>query len=149
MTIWVDADACPKMIKEIIYKAAQKRKRPVCFVANHYFSVPKSPFIKFTQVSQGFDIADNHIVQSIEKDDLLISSDIPLADEALAKGAHVITPRGEILDKNNIKGRLNIRDFNETMRSSGIQSGGPPAMTDKDKQKFANAFDRYCQKYPI
>ncbi len=147
MTIWVDADACPQVIKQILFKAAQKRKIQITLVANHYFQVPPSPFLKLQQVQQGFDVADNHIVQAIKPNDLLVTSDIPLADEVITKGAFVVTPRGEPMTKENIKGRLNIRDFNETMRSSGIQSGGPAALNQKDRQQFANALDQYCQKH--
>ena len=144
--IWVDADAYPQAIKQILVKAAQKRKVTITFVANHYIALPKSSFLHFRQVEQGFDVADHVIATSIKPDDLLISQDIPLADEAITKGAQVINTKGDTIDKESIKQRLNIRDFNETMRFSGIQSKGPSPFSDKDKQRFANAFDQYCQK---
>ena len=146
MTIWVDADACPQVIKQILFKAAQKRGITTYFVANHYFQVPPSPFIKHVQVQQGFDVADHYISQAVQVGDLLITGDIPLADEVISKDASVITPRGEKLTKNNIKGRLNMRDFSETLRASGIQSSGPAALNQKDRQQFANALDQYYQQ---
>lgn len=118
----------------------------VILVANHYLSTPRSTNVQFMQVSQGFDVADNEIVKRIVAGDLLISSDIPLADEVIEKNALVLTPRGEQLTKNNIKAKLNMRDFMETMRSSGIQSGGPPPLNTKDKKAFADKFDRIVVK---
>lgn len=144
--VWVDADACPVVIREILYKAARRTQVMTRFVANHHLTVPKSPFIQFQQVSSGFDVADNWIVQSIQAGDLLISGDIPLADEAIDKGAEVLNSRGERLTKENIKSRLNMRDFMETLRSSGIQSGGPAALGSKERQAFANALDRWLAK---
>ena len=146
-TIWVDADACPNPIKETLFKAANRIEIELILVANHYIKVPPSTWISSIQVESGFDVADDYIVSKIAKDDLAITSDIPLAAEIIDKGAHVITARGDIFDKTNIKQKLNMRDFMDTMRSSGEHSGGQAAMNAKDKQTFANALDRYLAKY--
>jgi len=146
-TIWVDADACPNAIKETLFKAANRKEIPLILVANHFLKVPPSPWIKSIQVESGFDVADDYIVAEVNKDDLVITSDIPLAAELIEKGAQVITARGDIFDKTNIKQKLNMRDFMDTMRSSGEHSGGQAAMNAKDKQTFANALDRYLAKY--
>jgi len=143
MQIWVDADACPKPVKEILYRACHKRQVLMTLVANQYLSAPASPYIKSTQVSGGFDVADNYIVQQLNSGDLVITADIPLAAEAIAKGAAVINPRGERYTKDSIGGRLNMRDFMETMRSSGVVHDGPPPYGDREKQAFANALDRF------
>ena len=143
MTIWVDADACPNPIKAILFKAANRVQRSLILVANHRIQVPPSPWIKMIQVSAGFDVADNYIVQQVQAKDLVITSDIPLAAELIEKEAFVITPRGEAYTHQNIGQRLNMRDFMETMRSSGEVGGGPAAFNAKDKQTFANALDRY------
>ncbi|MET0357210.1 MAG: YaiI/YqxD family protein [Cellvibrio sp.] len=149
MQIWVDADACPKPVKEILYRAAHKRQIILILVANQFLPVPASPYIKSTQVSSGFDVADNYIVQEIATGDLLITADIPLAAEAIAKGAAVINPRGERYTKDTIGAKLNMRDFMETMRSSGVVHDGPPPYSDKDKQTFANALDRWLAQATI
>lgn len=146
LQIWVDADACPVMIKNMLFKAAVRVQRPVILVANQYLQTPNSPWIKMVQVPSGFDVADDYIVQHIQADELLISGDIPLAAEVIAKGAKVLSPRGESLTKDNIGAKLNMRDFLESMRSSGEHTGGQAAMTKQDGQKFANALDRYLQK---
>lgn len=146
MAIWIDADACPKVIRDILCKAAVRVRVPLTFVANHSIPLPPSPLISFVQVPQGFDVADNYIVQKVEPDDLVITSDIPLAAELIAKGAQVVTPRGERFTKENIGPRLNMRDFMETMRSSMEVGGGPPALGSKDKQAFANVLDAYLAK---
>lgn len=146
MTIWVDADACPKPVKEILYRAAHQRQLPVTLVANQYLSVPSSPFIKMIQVPKGFDVADNYIVQQVAPGDLVVTADIPLAAEAIAKQALVINPRGERYTKENIGARLNMRDFMETMRSSGlVMQDGPPPYSQQDRQAFANALDCFIQ----
>jgi len=146
MTIWVDADACPKVAKEILFRAAHQRQVALVLVANQYLAVPQSPFIKSLQVSSGFDEADNFIVAQLAAGDLVITSDIPLAADALAKGAKVISSRGQVHTADSIGARLNMRDFMETMRSSGIQmQDGPPAYSQQDKQAFANALDKYIQ----
>ncbi|RUO28799.1 YaiI/YqxD family protein [Aliidiomarina sedimenti] len=143
MTIWVDADACPRVIKDILFRAAVRKQLPLILVANHYQATPKTPLIKSIQVAGGFDEADDEIVRRCEPGDLVITADIPLASEVIAKKGQVITPRGEILDSGNVGARLNIRDFNDTMRASGEHTGGPPPLHARDRQQFANALDRY------
>jgi len=146
MTVWVDADACPNLIKQILFRAAERTGVELTLVANQSLPVPRLGNIRMLQVAQGFDIADNEIVRLIEPNDLLVTSDIPLAAEAIAKGALVITPRGETLAKENIRGRLNMRDFLDTMRSSGVHSGGPAAISETDKRAFANGLDAYLAR---
>ena len=147
MPIWVDGDACPKVVKEILFRAAHQRQIPLTLVANQYIAVPTSPFIKSLQVSSGFDVADNHIVDSLQPDDLVITADIPLAADALAKGAAVINPRGQEYTRENIGARLNMRDFMETMRASGtVMKDGPPPFSQQDRQTFANALDRWIAR---
>lgn len=143
MKIWVDADACPVVIKEMLFRAAERTATQITLVANQYIRTPPSQYISSLQVCQGFDVADNEIVKQIQAGDLVITSDIPLADEVIAKGGLALSPRGEMFTGENIKSRLNIRDFMETMRSSGIQTGGPSALDAKDKQAFANQLDRW------
>lgn len=146
LTIWVDADACPVVIKEIICRAANRTQTPTVFVANQTIPLPKSKHIQMLQVSSGFDVADDTIVERVAKGDIVITSDIPLASEVLEKHAFVITSRGERYTQDNIKARLNMRDFMETMRASGVQSGGPAALNHADRQAFANALDRLLTK---
>lgn len=146
MTIWVDADACPKVIRETIVRAAERTGVECVFVANHAIPLPKRNNIRSLQVSAGFDIADNEIVQRCEVGDLIITSDIPLADEVIAKGALALSSRGELYTKETIKARLNIRDFMDTMRSSGIQTGGPAALSQTERREFANHLDRWLAK---
>jgi len=142
MKIWVDADACPVVIKDILFKAAQRTQIETTLVANQYIRVPGSKFIKSYQVPAGFDVADDEIVKRVSAGDLVITSDIPLAAEVIEKGGQVLSPRGELFTPENIKPRLNIRDFMDTMRSSGIQSGGPPPMNHGDRKAFADHLDR-------
>ncbi|KDM91499.1 YaiI/YqxD family protein [Photobacterium galatheae] len=146
MKIWVDADACPNVIKEIIFRAANRVGVSTTLVANHAIRVPPSPHIRAIQVMSGFDVADNHIVQHTEPGDLVITADIPLADEIITKGAHALNPRGEMYSKDTIKQRLQMRDFMETMRSSGIQTGGPAPISQADRQQFANKLDSFLSK---
>ena len=146
MHIWVDADACPVVVKEILYRAADRTKTPLTLVANQFLRVPNSPFIKSVQVSAGFDVADNEIVQRASAGDLVITSDIPLAAEVIDKQAKALSPRGELMTKANIKARLNMRDFMDTLRSSGIESGGPPAFSQTDRKNFADQLDRLLAK---
>mgnify|MGYP000092770512 CR=1 FL=1 len=146
MNIWVDADSCPVAIKEMIFKAANRTHIHTTFLANHHLTIPPSAYLTFSQVAQGFDVADDEIVQRCEPGDLIITSDIPLAAEVIAKGAQALSARGELFTKENIGGRLNIRDFMDTMRSSGIQSGGAAPLGPQDKQKFANEFDKILSK---
>lgn len=147
MHIWVDADACPVVIKEIIFRAAERKEVPATFVANQYIKVPGSRFIQSIQVQQGFDVADNEIVQRCEAGDLVVTQDIPLAAEVIEKGCTALNPRGELYTTANIKARLNMRDFMETMRSSGVQTGGPAPFNHQDRQQFANSLDRWLQKH--
>lgn len=146
MKIWVDADACPVAIKEILYRAANRAELPLTLVANQMLRVPPSPWIRALQVPAGFDVADRRIAQEAEPGDLVVTADIPLAAEVVAKGAQVIDPRGELLDANNIRERLNLRDFMESLRSSGIETGGPAALSAADRQAFANQLDRLLAK---
>jgi len=142
MKIWVDADACPVVIKETLFRAANRTKILVSLVANQNIRTPRSPFIKSIQVESGFDMADNEIVKRVVAGDLVVTADIPLAAEVIAKGCQALSPRGELYTTENIKGRLNMRDFMDTLRSSGIESGGPPPLSQSDKQAFANHLDR-------
>lgn len=143
MKIWVDADACPVAIKEMLFRAAERTAIQVTLVANQPVSTPPSEYISSILVTKGFDVADNEIVRLSLAGDLVITSDIPLADEVISKGCLALSPRGELFTKENIRSRLNIRDFMETMRSSGIQTGGPAALNSRDKQAFANQLDRW------
>lgn len=146
MTIWVDADACPVAAKEILFRAAIRTETPLVLVANQYIRIPPSPFIKSLQVAAGFDVADNEIVQKAEAGDLVITADIPLAADVVAKKCIALNPRGELYTKENIRQRLIMRDFMETLRSSGIQSGGSPPYDQTDRQRFANQLDAYLAK---
>lgn len=147
MEIWVDADACPGAVREILFKAAKRTGVPVTLVANQPLRTPPSPLIRSIQVSAGFDVADHEIVRSIRAGDLVITGDIPLAAEVLEKGAHALDPRGERHDPETIGDRLNVRDFMDTLRASGVQTGGPPALSAKDRQNFANHLDRLLTRY--
>jgi len=141
--IWVDADACPKVVKEILYRAADRAGVTVVLVANQSLDVPGSPHIHSVQVPMGFDVADNHIAQSAAPGDLVITADIPLAAEVVAQGCMAINPRGELYTEENIRERLNMRDFMATLRSSGVETGGPPPFGQSDRQSFANQLDRF------
>ena len=147
VAIWVDADACPKVVREILFRAAQRVEVPVTLVANHQLPVPPSKFIRCLQVAQGFDVADDLIAREAAENDLVVTSDIPLAAEVIEKGARVISPRGEAYTANNIRQRLNMRDFMDTMRSSGEHTGGPAAFGQRERQAFANLLDQYLAKY--
>ena len=141
--IWVDADACPNVIKEILYRAAERVQLPLTLVANKPLRTPPSRFINSIQVAGGFDVADNHIVEQIEPGDLVITADIPLAAEVIEKGGHALNPRGTFYTKGNIKERLTMRDFMDELRGSGIMTGGPKALNQSDRQAFANQLDRF------
>jgi len=142
MKIWVDADACPVVIKEILYRAASRASVPVTLVANKMLRVPSSPWIKVLQVASGFDVADQRIAQEAAAGDVVVTADIPLAALVIAKGAVVIEPRGDLMDKNNIEERLGMRNFMDALRGSGVQTGGPSALSSADRQAFANQLDR-------
>jgi len=146
--IFVDADACPGIVKEILYRISQRTGIEVILVANQPLSTPRIPTVRSIQVSQGFDVADDHIVTLVKKDDLVITADIPLAAEVIDKGGKALNPRGELYTAANIKARLNMRDFMDSMRNSGVQvGGGPPPLSQRDKMEFANAIDRYLAKF--
>jgi len=147
MNIWVDADACPVIIKEILFKAADRTGVPLTLVANQPVHVPPSPNIRMVQVASGFDVADNEIVKRAVAGDLVITSDIPLASEVIEKGAHALNPRGEMYTPENIKARLNMRDFMDTMRASGVHTGGPSAFSQSERNAFANQLDRFLTKH--
>lgn len=142
LQIWVDADACPRVIKEILYRAAERVKLPLILVANQPLRTPPSRYIRSVQVGSGFDVADDYIVQQLNPGDLLITADIPLAAEAIEKGAVPINPRGELYTPENIRQRLTMRDFMDQMRASGIDTGGPASFSQADRQAFANQLDR-------
>lgn len=142
MDIWVDADACPVVIKELLYKIARRKKILVTFVANKPLKIPGSQFIKFLIVAAGFDVADNKIVEKMQAGDLVITADIPLAADVIEKNGLALNPRGELYTKDNIKSRLYVRNIMETMRSSGIETKGPDPMSQKDKHLFANTIDK-------
>ena len=148
MKIWVDADACPVVVKEILFRAADRTGAHLTLVANQALSTPSSPNISTLQVAKGFDVADDEIVKRLNAGDLVITSDIPLAAEVIEKGGHALSPRGELHSKENIGARLNMRDFLDTMRASGVEmSGGPAAFSQRDKQDFANNLDRFLTKH--
>ncbi|ASF46557.1 YaiI/YqxD family protein [Methylovulum psychrotolerans] len=143
MQIWVDADACPKPIKDILFRAAERTAITTTLVANQQLPIPPSRYIKMLRVHSGFDVADNEIVSRLSAGDLVITGDIPLASEVLAKGGHAINPRGERYNQETIKERLNMRDFMDTLRASGIDTGGPAALSARDVQAFANQLDGF------
>ena len=143
MKIWVDADACPVVLKDILCRAAERIEVQVTFVANQFIRLPPSRHIKFIQVSRGFDVADNEIVLRLNAGDLVITGDIPLAAEAIEKGGYALNHRGELYTANNIRECLNMRDFMDTLRSSGIETGGPAALSQSDRQAFANQLDKF------
>jgi len=147
MKIWVDADACPVVIKEILFKAAERTGTQLTLVANQALQRPASPHINTLQVAQGFDVADDEIVKRLCAGDLVITSDIPLAAEVIEKGGHALSPRGEMHTTENIRSRLNMRDFLDTMRASGVDTGGPAALSHRDRQAFANSLDRFLTRH--
>ena len=147
MRIWVDADACPVVVKEILFRAAERTGVELTLVANQAIRKPKLHNIKMLQVPAGFDVADNEIVKRVQQGDLVITADIPLASEVLANGAHALNPRGELYSIDTIKAKLSTRDFLDTLRASGIQTGGPPALSQSDRQMFANQLDRLLTKF--
>ena len=147
MKIWVDADACPVVIKDILFKAAERTGVELTLVANKPVRIPRSRCIKLIQVTSGFDVADNEIVKRLSVGDLVITSDIPLAAEVIEKGGYVLNPRGELYSAEDIRARLNMRDFMDTLRASGIDTGGPSALSQSDRKSFANHLDRLLIKY--
>ena len=147
MKIWVDADACPVVIKEILFRAAERTGVEMTLVANQPMRIPPSRWIKSLQVSAGFDVADNEIVRRVDAGDLVITSDIPLAAEVIDKGGYALTPRGELYTTENIRDRLNMRDFMDTLRASGIDTGGPPALSQGDRKSFADHLDKFITRH--
>lgn len=146
MEIWVDADACPRVIKDTLFRAARRTGVQLTLVANHALQVPKSPSIRTVQVPSGFDVADNEIVKRCSAGDLVITSDIPLAAEVIEKGARALSPRGELFSVDDIRARLTMRDFMDTLRASGIDTGGPPTLSQGERQLFANHLDTILAK---
>jgi len=142
MKIWVDADACPAAIKDILYRAANRVQVHLTLIANQMLRSPPSPWIRALQVPAGFDVADRRIVEEVAAGDLVVTADVPLAAQVIAKGARVLDPRGELLDAGNIDERLGLRNFLEGLRSSGVDTGGPAAFSAGDRQAFANQLDR-------
>jgi uncharacterized protein YaiI (UPF0178 family) len=143
MQIWVDADACPNVIKDILFRAADRAQINVTLVANQLIRTPPSRFIRSLQVAAGFDVADNEIVRRCEKDDLVITADIPLAADVLNKKAIALNPRGELYTPATIRERLTMRDFMDTLRASGVQTGGPESLNQRDRQLFANELEKW------
>ncbi|HKS33384.1 hypothetical protein EDF81_4248 [Enterobacter sp. BIGb0383] len=143
MAIWVDADACPNVIKQILFRAAERTQTPLTLVANQTLRVPPSPLIRSLRVPAGFDVADNEIVRLCAAGDLVITADIPLAAEVLGKGAVALNPRGERYSEATIRERLTMRDFMDTLRASGIQTGGPDTLSQRDRQQFAAELDKW------
>ena len=147
MKIWVDADACPVAIREILFRAAERTGVKVTLVANQPVRVSASALVELVQVASGFDVADNEIVKRAGSGDLVVTADIPLAAEVMANGVHVLSPRGELHSTETIRQRLNMRDFMDTLRASGIHTGGPPALSKRDRQSFANHLDKMLTRH--
>jgi len=150
MQIWVDADACPKVIKDILFRAAERVQCQLTLVANQPLSTPKSKYINSIRVAAGFDVADNYIVQQVTEGDLVITGDIPLAAELLDKGAEALNPRGEFYNRETIRQKLTMRDLMDELRGSGLGnqvSGGPAPLNQTDRREFANALDRFLDKH--
>ena len=146
MQIWMDGDACPKPIKDILFRTAVRAKTLLIVVSNHALTTPPSPFIKRTQVGAGFDVADQYIVDNMQPGDLVVTADIPLADDVVTKGGLALNPRGELYSKNNIKQLLAQRNMNETLRGASMISGGPAKFGPKEIQRFANCLDKFIAK---
>jgi len=146
MEIWVDADACPVVIKDILFRAAERTGIELTLVANQRIRIPKSRGVKFLLVKSGFDAADNEIVKRLSHGDLVITADIPLAAEAVEKGAYALNPRGEFYDADNVRSRLNVRDFMDALRESGIDTGGPPMLSKSDRKSFADNLDKFLSR---
>lgn len=144
--IWVDADACPVVVKDILFRAAERTGLEMTLVANQNISIPRSQNIKMLRVAAGFDVADNEIVKRVSAGDLVITADIPLAADVIEKGGLALNPRGELYTVENIRARLNVRDFMETMRASGVNTGGPPALSQRDRKSFADNLDKILAK---
>lgn len=146
MAIWVDADACPRVIRDILFRAAERCQTPLTLVANQAIEVPRSRYVRMVQVARGFDVADDEIAGRIRAGDLVVTADIPLAAQAIERGAEAVSPRGERFTPDNIRERLTMRDLMDTLRGSGLATGGPPPLSAGDRQAFANALDRYLSR---
>ncbi len=147
MRILVDADACPTVIKEILYRAAERVEVPLTLVANQALRVPASPYIDTVQVPAGFDVADQRIAEMVEEDDLVVTADIPLAAAVVEKGATALNPRGELYTEENVRERLAMRNLMDELRSTGVATGGPAALSKSDRQSFANQLDRLLAQH--
>lgn len=147
MHIWVDADACPNSVKEILFRAAKRTEIPLTLVANHYLRTPPSPHIRALQVEGGFDVADDFIAKNCAPGDLVVTADIPLAAAVMKTGGHALNPRGDFYTDDNIREKVAMRNFMDQMRASGVQTGGPPALNERDRQKFANALDGFLARH--
>ncbi|HYL17359.1 MAG TPA: YaiI/YqxD family protein [Burkholderiales bacterium] len=146
MKIWVDADACPGVIKDILYRAAERAELHLILVANQVLRTPASPWIRVVQVGRGFDVADNHIANAVEAGDLVVTADIPLAAGVVEKGASALNPRGELYSRENVRELLDMRNFMDTLRSTGVETGGPSPFSHADRQAFANQLDRFLAR---
>ena len=146
MQIWVDADACPGVIKDILFRAAERLRIPMTLVANQPLRTPPSQFIRTLQVPRGFDVADNEIAKRVEAGDLVVTADIPLASDVIERGAHALDPRGELYTPDNIRERLQMRNFMDGLRAGGVQTGGPPALDHADRKRFADQLDRFLSR---
>jgi uncharacterized protein YaiI (UPF0178 family) len=147
MKIWIDADACPVVVKEMVYRASKRTGVRVTLVANKPVRIPPSPAIKFIQVGAGPDIADKEIVKRLNGGDLVITGDIPLAAEVIRKGGRALNPRGEMYSVEDIHSRLSVRDFMDTLRESGVDTGGPSSLSQSDRQTFANQLDKFLTRH--
>jgi len=146
MHIWVDADACPVVVKEILYRAAERLQLPMTLVANKPLRMPSSRYIRMVQVARGLDVADNEIARRLEPGDLVITADIPLAADIIARGGHALNPRGEYYTSENVREHLSMRDFMEALRGGGVQTGGPPPLDQADRKRFADQLDRFLSR---
>ena len=147
MQIWIDADACPAVIKDILYRAAQRKQVALILVANQPLRIPASPYIRSMRVAGGFDVADHKIVELVQPGDLVITADIPLAADVIKKGGYALNPRGDLYTQDNIQERLTLRNFMGELRNTGVNTGGPPPLNHSDRQAFANQLDRFLTRH--
>ena len=149
MHIWVDADACPAVIKDILYRAAERAKLSMTLVANKFLHTPRSAYVRAVQVPRGIDVADSHIVRELAPGDLVVTADIPLAADVIAKGGHALNPRGEFYTPDTIQERLALRNHLDELRGTGERTGGPPALGPADRKRFADQLDRFLTKLKL
>ena len=147
MQIWIDADACPAVIKDILYRAAERKQVALILVANQALRIPASPYIRSMRVAGGFDVADHKIVELVQPGDLVITADIPLAADVIKKGGYALNPRGDLYTQDNIQERLTLRNFLGELRNTGVNTGGPPPLNHSDRQAFANQLDRFLTRH--